>query len=78
MSNGLPTLSGKEVVQILIHLGYTVARVKGSHHVMKKPGAGCTVISVPVHGNRALARGTLRAIVRASGVSLDQFRDAAS
>jgi predicted RNA binding protein YcfA (HicA-like mRNA interferase family) len=42
-------------------LGFAVARIAGSHHVMRHPdGRGTTV---PVHHGRDVAKGTLRGIL---------------
>jgi predicted RNA binding protein YcfA (HicA-like mRNA interferase family) len=55
----LPPVSGSRVVQVLERHGFKVARVTGGHHILRHPdGRGTTV---PVHGNRDMAKGTLRA-----------------
>jgi predicted RNA binding protein YcfA (HicA-like mRNA interferase family) len=42
--------------------GFKLARVAGSHHIMRHPdGRGTTV---PVHGSRDVAKGTLRGIAQ--------------
>ena len=43
-------MTGKEVIALLKENGWTLDRVKGSHHVMTKPGRR----SVPVHGSEDL------------------------
>jgi predicted RNA binding protein YcfA (HicA-like mRNA interferase family) len=44
----LPSVSGTRVVRGLERQGFKVARVSGSHHIMRHPdGRGTTV---PVHG----------------------------
>ena len=53
----------------------TIDRVVGSHHVMAHPSDPKRTVSVPVHGNRDLKRGTLRAIIRQSGFSVAEFDD---
>jgi predicted RNA binding protein YcfA (HicA-like mRNA interferase family) len=61
----LRRLSGKEVLRILESLGFEVRRITGSHHHMqlRLPDKTCRA-SVPVHGNQALATGTLKSIYR--------------
>jgi predicted RNA binding protein YcfA (HicA-like mRNA interferase family) len=51
-----------------------VARQKGSHIVLIKPGHVAS-LSVPDH--REVARGTLRSLLRASGVAIEDFLKAA-
>ena len=47
-------------------------RVSGSHHVMRHPD-GRTVV-VPVHAGHDMAKGTLRGILAAVGMTPDEFR----
>jgi predicted RNA binding protein YcfA (HicA-like mRNA interferase family) len=51
-------------------LGWQVARQRGSHVIMVKKGQ-TTTLSIPDH--KEVARGTLRNLVRAAGVTLDEF-----
>jgi predicted RNA binding protein YcfA (HicA-like mRNA interferase family) len=60
-------VSGKELCKALERLGWQRTRIRGSHHVYKKPGS--PPVSVPVHGNRTLKTGIQRAIVKAAGLS---------
>jgi predicted RNA binding protein YcfA (HicA-like mRNA interferase family) len=61
----LRRLSGREVLRILEALGFEVRRITGSHHHMQLQRADKTCrTSVPVHGNAALATGTLKSIYR--------------
>ena len=66
----LPTLSGKEVVQIFKSLGWIVARQRASHIVMTKEGEIAT-LSVPNH--KEIAKGTLRSLIRSAGLTVDEF-----
>jgi predicted RNA binding protein YcfA (HicA-like mRNA interferase family) len=50
--------------------GWVKDRQHGSHVILIKPGHPAS-LSVPLH--RELAPGTLRALIRASGMSVDQF-----
>jgi predicted RNA binding protein YcfA (HicA-like mRNA interferase family) len=68
----LPVLSGREVVKAFERDGWTVARQRGSHIIMIKAGEMAT-LSVPDH--KEVARGTLRSLVRASGMSVEAFLD---
>jgi len=66
----LPNLSGKAVVKAFERDGWTKARQRGSHVVMVKDGSMAT-LSVPDH--KEVAKGTLRSLIRASGLSVDEF-----
>ncbi len=66
----LPALSGSEVVAVFQHFGWTVARQRGSHIVLVKEGHIAT-LSVPDH--REVAKGTLRSLIRAAGLTVEEF-----
>lgn len=67
----VPSLRGDQIVRAPEKLGFGVARISGSHHVMRHPdGRGTTV---PVHRSRDVAKGTLRGILRDVGVSVEEF-----
>lgn len=72
MSPKLPAVSGKQVITALEKEGWYVKRVRGSHHVLRHPSIP-DAIPVPVHGNRPIKRGTLASILRAAGISRDDF-----
>ena len=66
----LPQLSGKAVVKALEREGWKIARQRGSHIIMVKDGSMAT-LSVPDH--REVAKGTLRSLIRASDLSVEEF-----
>ncbi len=66
----LPVLSGQEVVRIFERFGWNVARQRSSHIVMTKEGEIVT-LSVPNH--KEVARGTLRSLIRAANMTVDEF-----
>ena len=69
----LPVLSGKNVVKALRRAGFEMKRLRGSHHVMVRPGVEPFIVSVPVHGNNPIPKGTLAAIIEQSGLSDEEF-----
>ena len=71
---GLPTISGSRVVRALTRAGFVVDRIVGSHHVLVHPTDATRIVTVPVHGNRDLT-GTLRAIIRQAGYTIEEFRE---
>jgi predicted RNA binding protein YcfA (HicA-like mRNA interferase family) len=68
----LPNVSGNKAIKAFARLGFRLDRVNGSHHVLKKEGHPYH-LSVPVHGNKAIRKGTLRALILDAGVSVEQF-----
>jgi len=65
-----PVVSGAEAVKAFQRAGWRVDRQKGSHIVLLKPGHIAS-LSVPQHPE--LAPGTLRALIRAAGLSVEEF-----
>lgn len=61
-------MSGKEVVKRLKKLGWKVDRIHGSHYIMVK---GSQSEAVPVHGNKDLPIGLLKAIAKRTGLKLN-------
>jgi predicted RNA binding protein YcfA (HicA-like mRNA interferase family) len=72
MPDSLPAVPGAKVVRALERAGFTVARISGSHHVMRHPD-GRTVV-VPVHAGRDMPRGTLRNILAIVGMTAEEYR----
>jgi predicted RNA binding protein YcfA (HicA-like mRNA interferase family) len=71
----LRVLSGSDACAILARHGFTEVRRRGSHIVMqRKDAAGTTTVPVPDH--RELRQGTLRSIIRQSGLSRREFETA--
>jgi predicted RNA binding protein YcfA (HicA-like mRNA interferase family) len=68
----LPTVTGREAIRAFERAGFCLDRVKGSHHIMRKDGP-TRILTIPVHGSDALRPGTLRALIRQSGITVEQF-----
>ena len=66
----LPQVSGAEVVRALQKIGFTVRRQHGSHIIMRRDNPFAQTV-VPNH--RQIDRGTLRAILRQTEVSVDEL-----
>lgn len=68
----LPTLKVKEVLRRFIKAGFVKWRQSGSHLAMYRQSDNRT-ITIPVHFGKDVPRGTLRAIIREAGMSVDEF-----
>ncbi len=68
----LPVVSGQQAVRAFENAGWRVARQAGSHIIMTREGSRAT-LSVPNH--REVARGTLRGLIRKSGLSVEEFTE---
>jgi predicted RNA binding protein YcfA (HicA-like mRNA interferase family) len=72
---GLPTVSGNRIIRALTRNGFVVDRIVGSHHVLVYPTDPTRTVTVPVHANRDLKPGTLRAIIRQAGFTVEEFKE---
>jgi predicted RNA binding protein YcfA (HicA-like mRNA interferase family) len=59
-------MTGRDLVRLFEENGWTLDRIRGSHHVMVKVGRRS--IPVPVHGKRELPKGIVAAIKRQAEV----------
>ncbi|MBI4753516.1 type II toxin-antitoxin system HicA family toxin [Candidatus Desantisbacteria bacterium] len=66
----LAGISGRECVNTLQKIGFYLKRQEGSHIILRLDNPFTQVV-VPDH--KELDRGTLRAIIRQSGISIDEF-----
>ena len=68
--SGLPVVSGRDCVKALATLGFYTRRRRGSHIILRRDVPLAQLV-VPNH--KELDRGTLRAIIRQAGLSVDEF-----
>ncbi|QNI32027.1 type II toxin-antitoxin system HicA family toxin [Alloacidobacterium dinghuense] len=66
----LGNVSGKEAVKAFQRAGWQLMGQVGSHSVLTKPGMRVN-LSVPQH--KELSTGTLRALIRVAGMTVDEF-----
>jgi len=65
----LPVISGKKLIKSLSKIGYYVKSQKGSHIHMKHPFR--PPLTVPNH--KVIKKGTLKAILDAANIDVDEF-----
>ena len=68
----LPRISGRQVVTALAKLGYEKDRQKGSHIVLRQTAPPHRRLTVPDH--KEVAKGTLRAIIKQAGLTVEEFK----
>ncbi|MEH2191508.1 MAG: type II toxin-antitoxin system HicA family toxin [Nostoc sp.] len=66
----LPIISGQECIKALAKAGFYILRQRGSHIILRRDEPFSEVV-VPNH--QELDKGTLRAIIRQVGLSVDEF-----
>lgn len=56
-------VSGKALAKVIERKGWSLVRVKGSHHIFVMSGRRERIV-IPIHGNRPLKIGLLRALMK--------------
>lgn len=67
----LPVVSGSEAVKAFGRAGYELDEQHGSHVILRRTGPPHRRLSVPNH--KELAKGTLRALIREAGLTVEEF-----
>ena len=67
----LPALTGREVAEALGHAGFSVVRIRSSHHLLRHPDGRTTV--VPVHAGETIGPGLMSKILRDCGLTREEF-----
>jgi predicted RNA binding protein YcfA (HicA-like mRNA interferase family) len=72
MGSPWPVVSGRRAVKVFgrAEFEFLAGRGKGSHMVMFRKTPPC-LLTIPDH--RELDRGTLRGLIRAAGITVEQF-----
>ena len=68
----LPVLSGKDVCKIMGRIGYVIDHQTGSHIILRNSIPPFRRLTIPNH--RELAKGTLRAIIKQAGITVEELR----
>ena len=63
----MKNVSGKKLCKILQDNGWNLVRIAGSHHVFANDGEDARIV-VPVHGNKEIKLGLLKAILKTAGL----------
>ncbi|HUU09615.1 MAG TPA: type II toxin-antitoxin system HicA family toxin [Phycisphaerae bacterium] len=67
----LPVVSGRDAARALGKIGYELDHQTGSHMILRRATPPHRRLTVPDH--RELAKGTLRAIIREAGLTVEEF-----
>jgi predicted RNA binding protein YcfA (HicA-like mRNA interferase family) len=63
----LKQISGKDFCSLLTNNGWSLARIKGSHHIFFKDGVRERIV-IPVHGNKPLKIGLLKTQMKVADI----------
>ncbi len=68
----LPRISGREAVKALRKIGYEQDRQRSSHIILRQTAYPHRRVVVPDH--KEIAKGTLRAIIKQVGLTVEEFK----
>ncbi|MFH1824936.1 MAG: type II toxin-antitoxin system HicA family toxin [Candidatus Firestonebacteria bacterium] len=71
----LPRVSGKETIRAIRRAGFRIFDQTGSHVYLNKFDGDRfgPRVTVPIHGNKTLAPKTLKSVLKASNLSIEEF-----
>lgn len=67
-----PAVTGQQVIRVLRRAGFSVIRIKGSHHFLRHPDGRCTV--VPAHKGETIGRGLMMQILKDCDLERTEFQ----
>ncbi len=68
----MKSISGKQFCKIVERKGWKLQRIAGSHYIYDNPNCE-QILSIPVHRNRDLKTGLLRALMKIAELSEDDL-----
>ena len=68
-----PRITGAELITVLARAGFSVLRVKGSHHFLRHQDGRNTV--VPAHSGETIGPGLLHKILRDCQMTAEQLSE---
>jgi predicted RNA binding protein YcfA (HicA-like mRNA interferase family) len=69
----LPVVSGRDLVKAFSRVGYMHDHQRGSHIILRQEIPPFRRLTIPDH--KEIAKGTLRAILREAGITLEEFQE---
>lgn len=64
----MKSISGKALCKIVQKKGWILKKITGSHHIFYKSG-NKKILSIPIHKNKDLKIGTLKALMRIAEIT---------
>ena len=72
----LPHPSGERLARALARLGFQEVHRKGSHVMLVHTSDPMRRAVVPIHKGKSIPPGTLRAILKGAGLTVEELREA--
>lgn len=68
----IPSITGAEAVRAFCRAGFEIARIKGSHHILKKEDCP-NRLSIPVHSGKTIGKGLLKSQIENAEMTVGKF-----
>jgi predicted RNA binding protein YcfA (HicA-like mRNA interferase family) len=72
LSRHFPVCNAQEVVRVLRRNGFVLVDQRGSHQKWRHPDGRQVIVAQ--HGSKPIPIGTLKSIIKGSGLNVDDFR----
>jgi predicted RNA binding protein YcfA (HicA-like mRNA interferase family) len=69
----LPRLTAKEIIAVLLKVGFVLSRQSGSHQIYKNKNG--KRVTVPFHGNKILHPKVLKSILRDADLDEEKLKE---
>ena len=73
MSSVLPKITAKEIIAVLVKLGFYLARQSGSHKIYKNTEG--KRVTVPFHAGKILHPKVLKSIIKEMNISEERLKE---
>jgi len=73
MSSVLPKITAKEIIAVLVKLGFYLARQSGSHKIYKNTEG--KRVTVPFHAGKILHPKVLKSIIKDMNISEERLKE---
>ena len=75
MSERFPNVDSKQMVKVILKLGFVFKRQTGSSHAIYFRESDKRRTTIPIHGKKAIKRKTVKSICRDMDITINELND---
>jgi len=75
MSSVFPDVNSKQIIKIIVKLGFEFIRQSGSSHAIYRRDHDGRRTTIPTHGKKSLKRKTIKSICKDVGITIEELKD---
>ena len=68
----VPRVTGPEAIKAFERVGFTLDRIRGAHHILRRPNDAVR-LSIPCHSGKTLGVGLLASQIKAANLTVEEF-----